>query len=66
VELYTHAGRLVHKLPNPIEKSAYQYNFRTVISHPADPDIVAGSNGGYLVVWSARDGSIPWRKGHSA
>jgi WD40 repeat protein len=62
VQLFSPDGAPVRTLPNPIEKSAYQYNFHTVTAHPADPDIVAGSNGGYLAVWSARDGSIVWRE----
>jgi WD40 repeat protein len=63
VEVYSLAdGHLIQKLHNPIEKSSYQYNFHTVTAHPADSDIIAGSNGSYLVVWSAQDGKIVWRE----
>jgi hypothetical protein len=63
VEVYLLAdGSLVHRLPNSSEKSAYQYNFHTVTSHPENPHIVAGSNGGSLVVWSALEGEIFWRE----
>ncbi len=54
-------GRTLRKLPNPQERSAYAYNFHTVATHPEDPRIIAGSNGGYLVIWSA-DGEILWRE----
>jgi WD40 repeat protein len=54
-------GRLLRKLPNPQERSAYAYNFHTVTTHPTDPGIIAGSNGGYVVIWSAA-GEILWRE----
>ena len=62
VNLYGSDGAFLRDLPNPIEKSAYPYNFHTVTANPSDPDIIAGSNGGYLVVWSAKEGKIIWRE----
>jgi WD40 repeat protein len=63
VELYSPAdGQLIRKLPNPPERSSYRYNFHTVTTHPANPEIIAGSNGSYLVIWSAADGEILWRQ----
>jgi WD40 repeat protein len=61
VDLYSLAGKLLRKLPNPQEKSSYPNNFHTVAVHPGEPQILAGSNGGYLVVWSAA-GEILWRE----
>jgi WD40 repeat protein len=63
VDLYSPAGgKRIRTLPNPQVRSAYRYNFHTVAVHPSDPEIIAGSNGGYLAIWSASDGEILWRE----
>lgn len=63
VELRSAAtGSLVRELPNPQERSSHADDFHTVAVHPADPDVIAGSNGRYLPVWRAGDGQLLWRE----
>jgi WD40 repeat protein len=55
------SGKHIRSLENPPVGSAYHRDFDSVAFHPGDPNLIAGSNGRYAVVWDATTGQQLWR-----